>query len=181
MHRFWIGDPRPQHLWITLVVAQSQPDLIDWTWDSLPKELTSQLDPNDDPRHLSNLVRYWLLYEYGGLYLDSDVIPLRNLTGAPNPWTASLRGRREGSVLWFPNPGHLLLKQMFSYGMTASLVSSPVRSGAKVLDILGRKHPDVWHEPRVLPIDALGLRVNVKDVWAIGQWQTSSRNIKEKR
>ncbi|XP_023321906.1 lactosylceramide 4-alpha-galactosyltransferase isoform X2 [Eurytemora carolleeae] len=34
--------------------------------------------------HLSDLVRYLLLYEYGGTYLDTDVISLRNLPNFTN-------------------------------------------------------------------------------------------------
>lgn len=178
LHRFWIGPSQPESAWITAVVRRAHPGVkvMDWTWDTLPLTLRNLLDPDDDPVHLSNMVRYWILHGCGGLWLDHDVIPLRDLTGAPSPWTAALGGRREGGVMWFPVPGHPMLADLLGVGF-ASLkgLPAPARSGALRLQEVGARYPDVGHERRVLPIDATGERVFVDEVWAIHLWSTRSR------
>jgi hypothetical protein len=181
VHRFWTGAPRPGHQWTTAVVQWAHPDadVAEWTTETLPPDLLALLDPGDDPRHLSNVARYWLLHEYGGLWLDHDVIPLRDLTGGQQPWTASLRGRREGAAMWFPAPGHLMLAELVAVAALGASPSapSPIRSGARVLHRVGLRYPEVAYEPRVLPLDALGRHTGIGEVWAVAQWQTSSANL----
>jgi len=181
VHRFWTGPSLPGQGWATAVVQRAHPDaeVAGWTLETLPADLLSLLDPGDDPRHLSNVVRYWLLHEYGGLWLDHDVIPLRDLTGARQPWTASLRGRREGAVMWFPAPGHQMLAELVAVAAlgTSPSAPSPLRSGAAVLHRVGLRYPDVAYEPRVLPIDARGCPTGVAEVWALSRWQTSSASL----
>lgn len=175
VHRFWVGPPREQHRWITESTRRAYPRLHDWTLETLPSELTKQLDSADDPRHLSNVVRYWLLYEQGGLYLDFDVIPFRDLTGSKTAWTAALSHHREGCVLWFPSSGHPMLGELLDATLHAPAgTPSPLRSGARVLQRVGLKYTDVGYEERVIPIDALGGRTPSGEVWAVKQWQTSS-------
>jgi hypothetical protein len=169
-----MGKSLPEQVWITSIVQQSQVDLIDWTFDTLPQQLSKLLDPNDNPRHISNVSRYWLLYEYGGLWLDHDVIPFRDLTGSSRPWTASLRGHREGCALWFPTPGHPMLADLVAASLTTDFMSSPYRSGAHLLDRVGRRYSDVTLEQRVLPLDAMGRRTSTEEVWAVHLWNSSA-------
>jgi hypothetical protein len=179
VHRFWVGPARPLHEWITAAVRRAHSHVVDWSWLSLPPMLADLLDPDDDPRHLSNVARYWLLHEYGGLYLDMDVIPLRDLTVvSPSPWTAALHGRREGCVMWFPQPYHPMLAEAMDRALAASRSQpSPYRSGSHVLERVGASHPHVALEPRVIPLDALGWRTPASEVWAVKQWETSHRNL----
>jgi Glycosyltransferase sugar-binding region containing DXD motif len=178
IHRFWSGPLLKDH-WITATVqkAHRKFEIKDWTLDTLPNELRILLNVPDDPRHLSNIIRYWLLHKYGGLWLDHDVIPLRDLTGEVKPWTASLRGHREGSVMWFPKPLHPMMSEMFNSGLKAPVASSPIRSGSILLHRVGLNYPDVGYESRVLPIDALGQQTGETGVWALHLWNTSTRNL----
>jgi hypothetical protein len=179
LHRFWIGPPRPENAWITAVVRRAHPsvEVVDWTWDTLPATLQNLLDSDDDPVHLSNMVRYWTLHEFGGLGLDHDVIPLRDLTGSPSPWTAALGDTREGSAMWFPAPGHPMLADLLGIGFASSRgLLATVRAGAARIQEVGARYPDVGYERRVLPIDAIGQRVSVDEVWAVHLWcSTGSR------
>jgi hypothetical protein len=170
-----MGPPNPQHSWITKVVHSLYPEVLDWTFDTLPPKLVKLLDPNDSPRHISNVVRYWLLHEYGGLWLDYDLIPLKSLTGAPQPWTAALHGRREGCAMWFPSPRHPMMADLIAAALTSTHTYTPHRSGAHLLERVGRRHIDVKLESRVLPIDAKGRRTFKEEVWAVHLWDSSAR------
>ena len=179
IHRFWVGPPRPEHIWITEVVRKIHPnaELKNWTLDTLPRNPKEMIRGSDTPGHLSNMVRHWALYELGGLWLDHDVIPLRNLTEASEPWTAALGSVREGSSMWFPHQAHPMMGEMLAIGLaSSSLTRNPVeRSGSMHLRKVGARYPDVGYEQRVLPIDALGRkRVFDGDIWAVHLWSTQS-------
>lgn len=177
VHRFWVGPRCADHDWITRTVQQAHPaaDVADWTLDALPADLRAQVDADDSPGHLSNVVRYWSLFEYGGLWLDHDVIPLRDLTGAPAPWMASLRGLREGSAMWFPVPGHPMMAEMLAIALASTKgLPPPARSGGRFLRLVGTRYPDVGYEERVLPVDAAGRRTVPAEVWAVHLWRETS-------
>lgn len=139
----------------------------------------------DDPRHLSNIFRLQKLYKYGGLWLDHDVIPLTNLTTISKyPWTASLYGRREGAVMWFPEPEHPWLKLVLQAAENASFnLASPYRSGEHVLNLIDPQNKfDIGRESRVFPFDALGNRVyEVDKPIAVHMWASSNRNYERRR
>lgn len=176
VHRFWIGPPHPEHIWITNIVQYTHPecDVIEWSLDNLPSSIRSKMDPSDHPGHLSNIVRHWSLYELGGLWLDHDVIPLTDLTLSPNPWTAAIRDLREGSSMWFPTAGHPMMAEMLDIGLKSSVgLRPPERSGTKWLRRIGVKYPDVGIENRVIPFDSLGRRCGTNELLAIHLWSTT--------
>jgi hypothetical protein len=167
IHRFWTGPPRAEHHWIDKVVRRAHPHIQvkDWTLDEIPM----LLDPDTNPVHLSNVVRYWALHEHGGLWLDHDIIPLRSLTGAPRAWTAAMGNLREGSVMWFPQPGHPMLAELLEVSQ-----SRPALPGAPDLREVGQRYPTVGYEQRVLPLNAIGQRTAITEVWAVHLWSTTS-------
>jgi hypothetical protein len=184
IHRYWEGEPSSVAELIGMAVRNMHPESIvkEWTVDEvadIPVDV-SQVRPVDEVRHRSNIIRYWLLHEYGGLWLDSDVVPLDNLFGSvPHEiWTAELRGRREGCALAFP-AGHPFLAEALASIAAAGpsdLVSADV-SGARLLD---RCNGDgVGREPRVIPVDALGRHVpSGAPAIAVHLWQTAAkRNV----
>lgn len=69
IHRYWTGPDEPE---------------IDgpvWHDDDLPAEIAEWVDarmdratPDDAARHRSNMVRWWLLWGHGGLWLDHDAV-----------------------------------------------------------------------------------------------------------
>ncbi|MBK9054952.1 MAG: hypothetical protein IPL78_29840 [Chloroflexi bacterium] len=66
---------------------QIHPDLSVKLWTTPTEEAFSIFESTrklvitkDHARHLSNLTRYSLLYEFGGYYVDCDTIPLAPIT-----------------------------------------------------------------------------------------------------
>ena len=150
--------------------------VVDWSPVALPKELWP-LTEDDDPRHVANLVRYALLFEHGGLWVDNDLIALRDLTESAAPWTATLGNRREGCRAVVPasassdDGGRAATREV---GHPEA--ESPNRSGARVLDAAATNHPDVLAEPRVIPFDRDGkATAGAADPMAVHLWDTSPR------
>lgn len=193
IHRYWEGPPDELEHWTRRTVAAMHPAarLRMWTPHHLPADVKRRLDdlapagPEGAPdvpgrRHRSNIARYLLLQQSGGLWLDADVIPLADLTASDKPWTAALGSRRENSVLWFPRPEHPLLAAMLTAIADADpALPVPERSGSRLLNVIGMNFPTVLHEPRVLPFDAAGDRTTVNDraPLAVHLWSTTSKAI----
>lgn len=168
IHRFWIGPPR-RGADYRPAIEDLHPgeEIIDWTPYTLPEDLQPLTTSWPDPRRVSNLVRYALLYRFGGLYLDHDVEPLQNLTFSPTPWTAALLHWREGSLMWFPEPGHLMMAEALHYPL------GPHTMGSEVLHRVGKDHPEVGLERRVLPRDRRGISLHIDDPLAIHHWEAT--------
>jgi hypothetical protein len=174
VHRYWDGRPEPVHAWTAQVIRSlhAGTKFVEWTPETLPVP-GQDLIGSGDVRHDSNLVRYFLLERYGGLWLDHDVIPLRTLVGAEYAWTAGVGRRYEGSTMWFPRPGHPVLRQLLTAGQTRT-GPSPRRSGARLLGEVLRS-TDVRCESRVLPFDAAGRPTQgLREPWAVHLWMSTS-------
>lgn len=151
-------------------------------FDDLPEEYRTDLSKCQNQvmasqklRHWSNIIRYRLLFDYGGLWLDYDMIPFQNLMRETHPWTAATRmHKREGAVLWFPEPGHPMLKAMLDriYDSPDGNYSCVQVSGAQVLHEVGKDFPDVEKEQRVFPLDAGGFPSGVNPI-AVHLWISS--------
>lgn len=116
IHRYWTGDATPPlDPWALDVLCSTQQhaEVTDWTDETLPQALVELLDtvndqvrPEDVPRHRANVVRLWLLHQYGGWWTDHDFIPLVSYETLPFPATAAHRGgERCGCWVGFP-AGH---------------------------------------------------------------------------
>jgi hypothetical protein len=120
-----------------------------------------------------------MLHEHGGLWLDHDVIPLTDLsTVHDQPWTASLSGTREGCVMWFPEAGHPMCLALFEQGLAAPAGRTPFRSGSVLLGSVGLEHPDVLHEPRVLPYNVYGRPTGVQAPLAVHLWHSTVETVR---
>lgn len=165
IHRFWTGSPSAHDFKRELEGIHDVP-VRDWTPENLPVDLVP-LVTMAEPRRASNLIRAALLLRFGGLWVDHDVEPLSKLTLSPTPWTASLRGHREGCVLWFPEPGHPMMATVLG----RSLVT-PDAVGALILQ--GVRADDVAHEPRVIPVDSTGRAQDFEgEPMAIHHWAST--------
>lgn len=147
IHRFWIGDhPHPHSEWTAkaLTVFHPEASIMEWDVSSAQDQLDLTLDAFDDPRHLSNIVRYTALWMFGGLWVDHDVIPLARLDH-PSPYSAAVHGQREGAVLWFPSPAHPMLSELIQSVSKWQYRSAPshIRSGATMLSNIGSWYPEV--------------------------------------
>ena len=103
IHLYWDAPAPPEHAldacqrWQRRVPAE---DVRLWTPLLLP-ELHARIraswagvDRRDHARHQANVVRWWALGTYGGIWADVDVTPLRALPTAweARPWCATLYG-----------------------------------------------------------------------------------------
>lgn len=88
-HFVWFGSNVPAWAMTNILTFhRHNPDWCVRLWTSLPDELPVSLRDRIDESgdlgqkarcmRLSDVLSYWLLYEYGGVYLDTDVLTLRS-------------------------------------------------------------------------------------------------------
>lgn len=82
IHQIWIGDQskRPSDLMETVREMNPTWEYTLWTEDNLPKlRLQSRIDamPDSEIAGKADLIRYELLYRYGGFYIDADTVALK--------------------------------------------------------------------------------------------------------
>jgi mannosyltransferase OCH1-like enzyme len=179
IHRYWHGDQAPPaEPWLRSVLRQLHPrvPVKDWTDDTLAADLFDRLadDPlGVNPRHRSNVARWWLLHRFGGIWLDHDVIPLRPLPAGT--WTAALRISRTGCAVALP-AGHPLAEAMLEAIATSPRTAGSQAvnvSGDRLLEAVAHRWPDLAMHP--LPFDAVGAPVAGAEPWAVHLWSTSSQ------
>jgi hypothetical protein len=151
IHRYWHGPPADE--WTGKCLRSIHPDMqvTDWTDELLPEQVVDWLYEHqhdvreaDYFRHRANMVRLWLLNEYGGWWVDHDVLLLQPLTTLPYPMVAAHGTMACNSVMGLP-AGHPLLAEMLTVADAAqpSDARSPDVCGERVLDRLRHDHPDV--------------------------------------
>lgn len=94
LHRIWLDDPMPpvfaeygrqwQALhptweWWQLTDSKLLPDVLPGWRNPYLYDTAKQRFPGDWKRYRADLLRLELLYEYGGVYVDTDIEPHRNL------------------------------------------------------------------------------------------------------
>lgn len=172
VHWFWIGEYVPDyHDWVKKCVEKTQTDeLCIWTKSDLNH---IDIDWDDDPRHISNVVRYFLLHKYGGLWLDCDVIPLTDLCSQTS-FVAGLGGKPEGACMRFHKPGSLFMEECFNESLrNTTSERSPLRSGSRMLHRIIKRHSDVNIRNDLFSHDRNGSLVN-KFPKCVHLWATSS-------
>lgn len=82
IHQIWFGGNPPKRLMNRIERLHPDWNYQLWTEDNLPFRLYNQklFDEARYPAERSDILRYELLYEYGGIYLDADCFALRPLT-----------------------------------------------------------------------------------------------------
>lgn len=160
--RAWNGDdPWP---WLTAAVTSLH------SGDGVALLGLEAADPRA-ARAESNRLRLNVLWDFGGLWLDMDVIPLRRLTIGTQPWVAGLGRQPEGCCMYFPGPRHPFI------GHCRDLLNDrPDRLLADIMAEASRLHM-IRLERRVLPFDAAGTKTGVSDAWAVHLWQTSAGRL----
>ena len=166
IHRFWAGSVKPDYVDLfgsELAIMHPDWQVKDWTKEGLPATVlnqvaltTARVARKDVHRHTSNLVRYALLAEYGGVWVDCDVRPLRpfDVLLADHPRFASLYGNPEGALILSP-PGHPVFERLLAdAGKAAGKKQRPGSldlSGAGLLKRTIRSFDDV----ELLPASAV--------------------------
>lgn len=164
IHRVWLDDLMPDEFarygerW-----AELHPDwhVRDWMRsDELPRlrcqdlfDAAPRMVPNDWKRLQSDIVRLELLYQFGGIYADTDVEPLKPLDdlidGVPAwaPWEA--QGRWVGQFIMGCEAGHPFFRRLLD-GLPAHVeanLGGPVAllSGPRYVTPVYRRRPDELH------------------------------------
>lgn len=184
IHRFWMGEPHPMAGFTRQAITSLMREPVEWDIDKVSsllegiigKRKLDALLAEEDRRHISNVVRYSVLYKFGGLWLDHDVLPLRDLRYS-SAYTAGFAQpiySREGCVMWFPEPRHPMLWDLISAAAADQPHTKSVdRSGANQLTSIGFYHPEVRVEPHVLPFDSTGRWMHRRDPAAVHLWDSS--------
>ena len=166
IHRYWEG-PLPQHArFIKNSLAHPGWEIKEWS----PMNFPIKLPGRATPRQRSNIARYWLLYAFGGWWLDSDVMLFRPLESLPQVRTvADLNGNPEGCLIAAP-PWDIQMGAAHYEAVTADL-SISLSTGQPLLAKFVRGYR---REPRIFPLDASGTATGVEDLIGVHLWNTSS-------
>lgn len=120
IHQIWFGPRRPQELFARVRRYHPRFRYMLWTENKLPFRLYNQklFDRARYPAERSDLLRYELLYRFGGVYLDADSFVLRSfqplLTEQPFVSYESevyQPGLMQNGIMGFP-PQHPILWEM---------------------------------------------------------------------
>lgn len=125
IHQWWVGD-LPAHIetwmgrwpelhpgWEYRLWSDEFPGVLSKDlrrcWDMVP-DLWRE---NTVARIRSNIVRYWLLLEHGGVWVDADIQPLKpidpfRMFDCWLPWTSDRSGTYPMNAPWGSVPGHRL-------------------------------------------------------------------------
>jgi hypothetical protein len=134
-----------------------EPDTLDFLLHP-PGEVQPSMEPQVRKAHVTDVVRMVVLWRFGGVYLDADILPLRPLLGLGTAFAANLgnyectRAMNAGwpdhpplamparlggatvscmciCFLSFPAPGHALLREVLTQGLPVFQSRSCVYGG----------------------------------------------------
>lgn len=118
LHQIWIGSPPPPHVlknWATWegFIDQNDPDrqwtVHRWTEETLAEHpllaaVRTTYGETMSVRGTTDMIRLWLVHLFGGVYMDCDTLPLRNLHTHHNrtAWIGEQPGREDKNrtVVW---------------------------------------------------------------------------------
>lgn len=175
IHRYWNGPKWHGSSFTGSVLRKLHPDIEvkEWGDEHLPDDVLNLIDetlcfvvPSDAGVHRSHVVRWWVLREYGGWWVDHDVIPLQSFETLPLLATAAHRGgSRCPSWMAFPK-GHWLPDTALRH-IALSKTGRPRRaiefSGGGLLDALA--DPSIDALP--IPIEMDGTREDGVPLWMV--------------
>jgi len=198
IHWYWTGGPMPAWQWdIVLAWQLLHPDVEvrGWTDETIPT-LRNQ-DLFDDPRRFSpsshfgqyraNLLRYELLLDYGGVWIDTDLEPRRHVgplfeQGAFAAWET--QGKWINNAFLGCEAGHPAMQTIVD-GLRESVLSkrhlrSNHQSGARYITPLLRNRDDVTvlDQHLVYPYRYDELHragEDFPDAWVVHRWANAQR------
>lgn len=185
IHRWWTGERPPFEAEHTAAIRHWCPgwDLVDHDDDADLNEWAGWFAPlvleRDQARHRSNVIRYRVLFEHGGIWLDHDVKVLQSLDRLrASPRLAAVGRQPEGSMMAM-TPAHpflwaLLLRIGGDVARQLPADIAPQRSGGRVLREVWPAHAGtVVLDRSTIPHDASGARNYVGVPLAEHRWHTT--------
>lgn len=182
IHRLIIGESPLNQNWMRRVIESScGAPAKDWGVSELYRASESWKYPIislanfPNRRVFSNYVRYQLLYEYGGLWLDWDVIPLVDLRDAKKDYVASWEGNAEGGVMNVVSPKTKWVEGLLldAYSLITQGASEGINTGALLLRKHLRHYPDV-EKRELFPFGSDGTKSYRSPYSAVHLWHSSS-------
>lgn len=175
VHRYWTGADQPPGFPFNGRVQREmhgESRVVDWTDRTLHPDILKALDAKETVvppgaarmRHRANIARWWLLWRYGGVWADHDVIPLVDLLALPRPFIAAHADGTVCTCIIGMDPGDPWADQAISRIETAEPADRPVyASGERLVD---RATPQ---RVRTIPLPFThdGRRVPGSYLWAI--------------
>lgn len=129
LHLMWIGGKAPG--WVMATVNEYRQTHPDWSismWtripENLPGDLRTVMEEAPTLRYASDVLRYWILYRHGGVYVDVDTRPLRplgvvlDMVGERSCFHATVPGDERqipDNFLMGSTPGSLFLSQVLAF------------------------------------------------------------------
>jgi len=204
-HRIWLGSAIPaesDEWWQTWEQLHPGWDLVTWTEANLPR-LTNQriydeaetLTAGNVWQFRSDIARYELLAEHGGVYLDTDFEPRRNIE--PLLGDVDCFAAWELQDIWIANgfmgatPDHRFIGRLIEQ-LPSSVRENRTRrpnhaTGPRYLTRMHRRHPGEMHvldQRHVYPYswDELHRRAEeFPDVYAIHHWANARRRAAQRQ
>lgn len=177
--RYWEGDKPPTFDWIRSTVRSMNKSVEIRDPLSALKTLGSYNEIErlasllDDPRHRSNVYRAFVLLNFGGLWLDCDIIPLVDLTMISRPFISAHKGKVEGSVMSFGPSDPDIMNLCSQIAVESKRNDNPVdASGARVLQMAIKRAKKI----DVFSHDARGDRAAERPL-VVHLWETSSKRL----
>lgn len=148
IHLYWHTDPPAglQHHALTLEVLNGVAAHV-WTPANLAdvvdraKSTVERIVPSDRVRHVANVVRWAMLCEHGGMWVDTDVTPLKafgayeplgQFVDASQPWSAAVGAQATPFVCGGP-AGHAVWERALAESLDQPEGRSPHASGGGLL------------------------------------------------
>jgi len=157
MHRFWVGGKIPaQHQeWIDQW-SRLHPDWDQYTWDEpCTVHLLDSIDPvladmyylSANPAQQSDIARFAILQEYGGVYLDTDFRPIKEITELLHGCDCfTVQAREDGGVcsgLMGSTPQHPFITDLLAELITKFNPDDQLTTGPLMVEAMRQGRDDV--------------------------------------
>lgn len=151
IHRVWLGtDPMPEEFeYYGETWREHHPDweMRLWTDDNLPElRFPDALERCRNHGERSDILRSELLFQFGGLYVDTDVEcrrPLEPLIGDATAFAAWVRPGRIGSAVLGATPGHPAIERLLTEMQDRVGEGSQIEATVGLLTDVLSEAPDV--------------------------------------
>lgn len=155
VHRYWTGAPHPLvDQTRNALRAVTNGEIIEWSDETLPEECLAEVAagqgkvvPRDAIRHRANIIRWWLLLNYGGYTIHHDMFLISPLNALPFPVTASHDRLRCTAFMGLPAGTDIarFALEAIRQAPVSDTARAPAVSGERLLTHLAGDIPRLMH------------------------------------